>query len=58
MPRQRVRSSVAAWGWVLKALEQALADGDNIHAVIKGSAVNNDGEEKVGYTAPSRMTVN
>ena len=38
---------------VLKRLEDALADGDYIHAVIKGSAVNNDGSMKVGYTAPS-----
>lgn len=38
---------------VLKRFEEALADGDTIHAVIRGSAVNNDGFEKVGYTAPS-----
>lgn len=38
---------------VLKRLEEALADGDTIHAVIKGSAVNNDGAAKVSYTAPS-----
>ena len=38
---------------VLKRLEDALADGDFIHAVIKGSAINNDGSLKVGYTAPS-----
>ena len=38
---------------VLKKLEQALADGDCIHAIIKGSAINNDGSVKVGYTAPS-----
>lgn len=38
---------------VLKRLSQALADGDNILAVIKGSAINNDGSQKVGYTAPS-----
>jgi acyl transferase domain-containing protein len=37
---------------VLKRLSDALADGDCIHAVIKGSAVNNDGSMKVGYTAP------
>ena len=37
---------------VLKRLEDALADGDTIHAVIKGSAVTNDGSHKVGYTAP------
>lgn len=38
---------------VLKRLADALADGDSIHAVIKGSAINNDGSMKVGYTAPS-----
>ncbi|MEM7129589.1 MAG: SDR family oxidoreductase [Chloroflexota bacterium] len=37
----------------LKRLEDALADGDSIHAVIRGSAINNDGALKVGYTAPS-----
>lgn len=38
---------------VLKRLEEALNDGDYIYAVIKGSAINNDGALKVGYTAPS-----
>jgi len=38
---------------VLKRLEQALADDDTIHAIIRGSAINNDGAAKVGYTAPS-----
>ncbi|WPB75854.1 beta-ketoacyl synthase N-terminal-like domain-containing protein [Archangium violaceum] len=38
---------------VLKLLEDALEDGDTILAVIRGSAVNNDGSHKVGYTAPS-----
>ncbi|MEM8602931.1 MAG: beta-ketoacyl synthase N-terminal-like domain-containing protein [Cyanobacteria bacterium P01_H01_bin.121] len=38
---------------VLKRLSAAIADGDHIYAVIKGSAVNNDGSEKVGLTAPS-----
>jgi acyl transferase domain-containing protein/acyl carrier protein len=38
---------------VLKRLADAVADGDFIHAVIKGSAINNDGSLKVGYTAPS-----
>jgi acyl transferase domain-containing protein/acyl carrier protein len=38
---------------VLKALDKAIADGDNIRAVIKSSAVNNDGANKVGYAAPS-----
>lgn len=37
---------------VLKRLEDALADGDHIRAVIKGSAINNDGAFKVGFTAP------
>ncbi len=37
---------------VLKRLSDALADGDHIYAVIKGSAVNNDGSAKVGFTAP------
>lgn len=38
---------------LLKPLEEALADGDHIEAVIKGSAANNDGSRKIGYTAPS-----
>ncbi|MFY9824776.1 MAG: beta-ketoacyl synthase N-terminal-like domain-containing protein [Thermoanaerobaculia bacterium] len=38
---------------VLKRLADALADGDSIYAVIRGSAVNNDGSAKVGFTAPS-----
>jgi acyl transferase domain-containing protein/acyl carrier protein len=38
---------------VLKRLADALEDGDTIHAVIKGSAVNNDGSLKVSYSAPS-----
>ncbi|MGB8260280.1 MAG: type I polyketide synthase, partial [Terracidiphilus sp.] len=38
---------------VLRRLEDALADGDNIRAVILGSAINNDGARKVGYLAPS-----
>jgi thioester reductase-like protein len=38
---------------VLKRLSEAIADGDPIHAVIRGSAFNNDGSLKVGYTAPS-----
>jgi acyl transferase domain-containing protein len=39
---------------VLKRLADALASGDRIYAVIKGSAINNDGAGKVGYTAPSQ----
>ncbi|WP_202080468.1 type I polyketide synthase [Caldalkalibacillus salinus] len=38
---------------VLKRLEDAIADQDAIHAVIKSTAVNNDGADKVGFTAPS-----
>jgi acyl transferase domain-containing protein len=38
---------------LLKRLDDARADGDQIHAVIKGSAVNNDGALKAGFTAPS-----
>ncbi|MGH3939870.1 MAG: aminotransferase class III-fold pyridoxal phosphate-dependent enzyme [Pseudonocardiaceae bacterium] len=38
---------------VIKRLEQALADGDAIHAIIRGGAINNDGHEKIGFTAPS-----
>jgi amino acid adenylation domain-containing protein len=38
---------------LLKRLEDAIQDRDFIHAVIRGSAVNNDGAEKVGYTASS-----
>ncbi|MFL6203166.1 MAG: type I polyketide synthase, partial [Thermoanaerobaculia bacterium] len=37
---------------VLKRLADALAEGDTIHAVIRGSAVTNDGSQKVGFTAP------
>lgn len=37
----------------LKRLADAVADGDTIWAVIKGSAINNDGGAKVGYTAPA-----
>ncbi len=38
---------------LLKRLEDALADNDQIYAVIKGIAINNDGDLKAGYTAPS-----
>ena len=38
---------------ILKRLEDALNDGDKIHALIRGSAINNDGSDKVGYAAPS-----
>ncbi|WP_298422711.1 non-ribosomal peptide synthetase [uncultured Kordia sp.] len=38
---------------VLKRLTDAITDNNKIHAIIKGSAINNDGHQKVGYTAPS-----
>jgi acyl transferase domain-containing protein/surfactin synthase thioesterase subunit/acyl carrier protein len=38
---------------LLKPLERAIADRDHIFAVIKGTAVNNDGSAKISYTAPS-----
>ena len=38
---------------VLKMLVDAMADGDCIHGIIKGSTINNDGSLKAGYTAPS-----
>jgi len=38
---------------VLRRLADAVRDGDTIYAVVKGSAINNDGRLKVGYTAPS-----
>ncbi|MBZ4417132.1 type I polyketide synthase [Myxococcus sp. RHSTA-1-4] len=50
------RGTVPGNGWgvvVLRRLEDALADGDHIHAVLRGWALNNDGAAKVGFTAPS-----
>ena len=52
------RAQGTVWGSgvgivVLKRLQDALAGGDRIHAVIKGTAINNDGASKIGYTAPS-----
>lgn len=44
-------SGVAAL--VLKPLQVALEDGDRIHAVIRGSAINNDGSKKMTYAAPN-----
>jgi phthiocerol/phenolphthiocerol synthesis type-I polyketide synthase E len=38
---------------VLKALQDAVDDGDRIHAVIRGSALNNDGATKMTYAAPN-----
>lgn len=38
---------------VLRRLADAIDDGDNIHAIIKSTAINNDGSLKVGYFAPS-----
>jgi len=38
---------------VLRRLEEAVTAGDTIYAVIKGTAINNDGNRKVGLTAPS-----
>ncbi|WP_309890874.1 non-ribosomal peptide synthetase/type I polyketide synthase [Archangium sp.] len=52
----RARGTVSGNGVgvvVLKPLADALRDGDHVYAVIKGSAINNDGHLKVGYTAPS-----
>ena len=44
-------SGVAAL--ILKPLRTALEDGDRIHAVIRGSAINNDGSMKMTYAAPA-----
>ena len=38
---------------VLKPLQAAVDDGDRIHAVIRGSAINNDGSTKMNYAAPN-----
>ncbi|RAJ43056.1 phosphopantetheine binding protein [Kitasatospora sp. SolWspMP-SS2h] len=38
---------------VLKRLSDALAHGDTVRAVLRGSAVNNDGAHRIGFTAPS-----
>ncbi|TDD61599.1 polyketide synthase [Kribbella antibiotica] len=37
----------------LRPLADAIADGDHVHAVIRGTAMNNDGRAKIGFTAPS-----
>lgn len=52
------KSSGTAWGEgagivLLKRLSEAIQDGDSIYAVIKSTAINNDGSGKVGFTAPS-----
>lgn len=39
--------------FLLKNARRAVEDGDSIYAIIKGSAINNDGNDKVGYYAPS-----
>ncbi|MEU1285695.1 SDR family NAD(P)-dependent oxidoreductase [Kitasatospora sp. NPDC005856] len=41
---------------VLKRLKDAITDNDHIHAVIKGSALNNDGSRRAGFSAPSAAT--
>ncbi|MFD7092900.1 amino acid adenylation domain-containing protein [Streptomyces sp. NPDC059896] len=38
---------------VLRRLSDAVAAGDTVYALVRGSAVNNDGSDKVGFTAPS-----
>ncbi|HVI70288.1 MAG TPA: beta-ketoacyl synthase N-terminal-like domain-containing protein, partial [Pyrinomonadaceae bacterium] len=53
---QKAKGIVPGFGLgvvVLKLLSEAIKDGDNVRAVIKGSAINNDGHLKMGYTAPS-----
>jgi acyl transferase domain-containing protein len=52
----RAKGAVAGSGAgvvLLKRLEDAADDGDFIYALVKGTAINNDGRRKVGYTAPS-----
>ncbi|CAG0937753.1 phthiocerol/phenolphthiocerol synthesis type-I polyketide synthase E [Thermoflexales bacterium] len=46
-------AGLGAGAVTLKRLADAVAEGDTIYAVIKGSAVNNDGSAKVSYMAPS-----
>ncbi|MGW3564804.1 beta-ketoacyl synthase N-terminal-like domain-containing protein [Streptomyces sp. NPDC000941] len=41
---------------VLKRLKDAITDNDHIHAIIKGAAVNNDGANRAGFSAPSAVT--
>ena len=40
---------------VLKRLSDAMKNNDHIYALVKGSAVNNDGTDRVGYTAPGAL---
>ncbi|MCP4157357.1 MAG: amino acid adenylation domain-containing protein, partial [bacterium] len=52
----RARGTVGGEGVglvVLKPLHKAVEDGDHIFAIVKGTAINNDGNRKVGYAAPS-----
>lgn len=48
-----IGSGDAAAAVILKRYADAVADGDHIHAVIRSTAINNDGRDKVGFTAPS-----
>ena len=48
-------ASSGAGAILLKRLEDALRDGDFIHAVIRGTALNNDGADKMSFTAPSEL---
>ncbi|MEI2270908.1 SDR family NAD(P)-dependent oxidoreductase [Sphingobacterium sp. ML3W] len=45
--------SEGAGAIILKRLDDAIKDGDNVYAIVKGSHINNDGNRKVGFTAPS-----
>ena len=38
---------------LVKKADEAVADGDHIYALLRGSAINNDGDDKVGFYAPS-----
>ncbi|MFD2585477.1 type I polyketide synthase, partial [Croceitalea marina] len=38
---------------ILKRYDEAVRDGDHVYAVIKGTGINNDGNDKIGFTAPS-----
>ena len=38
---------------VLRRLSDALADGDRVHAIIRGTAISNDGGHKISFTAPN-----